>query len=57
MTTFTNRIKSALVSFSNGIAYLLKEDSFYLLLENGGKIILDQSTRVKNLTTFTNRTK
>jgi hypothetical protein len=57
MVTFTNRTKPALSAMNNGVAYLLKEDTFYLLLENGGKIILDQSPRAKNLTTLVNRTK
>lgn len=49
---FTNLTKNS-TTFS-GISYLLKEDAFYLLLEDGGKIILDQSVGAKNTNTFTN---
>lgn len=47
-STFTNQPKNtATFSFqsktANAVDYLLKEDAFYLLLEDGGKIVLDGS--------------
>ncbi len=53
--TFSNSSKNS-TTFS-GLDFLLKEDAFYLLLENGFKIILDQSISGKNTTTFTNLSK
>ncbi len=54
MTTWTNRIKKA-------VSFLLKEDTYYLLLETGGKIILSRGTdftnRSKNSTTLANKAK
>lgn len=38
-TTFTNR-STVTTAWDQRVDYLLKEDSFYLLLENGFKIIL-----------------
>jgi len=60
---FTNETKHTTVftpltkigaSFGAGVNYLKKEDDFYLLLENGMKIMLDQSWGNKKFTTFTN---
>lgn len=52
MTTWTNRVKKA-------VSFLLKEDTYYLLLETGDKIILSRGTdftnKTKNSTTFTNK--
>ena len=43
-STLVNLAKQTIKSF------LLKEDGYYLLLEDGGKIILDGSDAVENLT-------
>lgn len=43
-STLVNLVKQTIKSF------LLKEDGYYLLLEDGGKIILDGSDAVENLT-------
>jgi hypothetical protein len=51
--SFTNIAKNT-TTWSSGAAFLLKEDTFYLLLENGFKIVLDQSLGNKFLTNFTN---
>lgn len=42
--TLANLAKSAVVGF------ILKEDGFYLLLETGDRIILDDSNLITNLT-------
>jgi hypothetical protein len=55
-TSFSNSDKSS-TTFSNGVEYLLKEDAFFLLLEDGYKIILDQSWNDKYTPTFTNLSK
>lgn len=39
LTSFAQAAKTILADY-----FLLKEDGFYLLLENGGKIILEEST-------------
>lgn len=52
----TNDTKPS-TTYSDGFGYLEKQDGFYLLLENGGKIILDQSWNVKSLINYTNDTK
>lgn len=54
-TSFTDLSKNS-TTFS-GLDFLLKEDAFYLLLENGFKIILNQAVGVKNTNTFTNVSK
>ena len=40
--------------FKNPISYLLQEDDFYLLLETGDKIVLEQTGQDTNL--WTNQT-
>ena len=41
-------------TYDNGVGYLLQEDAlYYILLEDGGKIILDQSYNNKESTIFT----
>ena len=54
MTTWTNKAKIA-------ASRLLKEDSYYLLLETGDKILLSRGTdftnKAKSSTSFTNRAK
>lgn len=56
MTTFTNQTKNIM-----GLIFLLKEDTDFILLEDGFKIILNQSMTFdnlsKNTTTFTNQSK
>jgi len=46
-----------LSTFDDGVDFLLEENSFFLLLESGGKIVLDQSTNYKNKSVYTNQTK
>ena len=52
MSIFTNKTKLA-------ASYLLKEDTYYLLLETGDKIILSRGTdftnKAKKSTSFTNK--
>lgn len=55
-TSFYNSDKPT-TSMDNGVHYLLKEDTFFLLLENGFKIILDQSWNDKYTPVFTNLAK
>lgn len=55
-TTLTNTAKTS-TAFDNGVGYLLKEDTFYLLLETGDKIILNQSWNDKYVPVFTNISK
>lgn len=43
LATFTNDAKP-----SSSTNYLLKEDSFFLLLETGGKIVLARSNDYQN---------
>ena len=55
MTTVTWTIIDRISAYS----YLLKEDTYFLLLENGGKIIIssvDWSSRTVPSATWTNRT-
>jgi len=54
--SWTNDTKPNTV-FSDGYGYLEKQDGFYLLLENGGKILLDQSFNNKPNNNWTNDTK
>jgi hypothetical protein len=51
---WTNDTKSSSV-FDDGLGYLLQEDFIsFILLEDGGKIILDQSYNSKESIIFTN---
>ena len=64
--SFSNQSKSS-SSFSgqskntstidDGVDFLLKEDTYFLLLETGKKIVLQQSTNYKDHCTYTNQTK
>ena len=42
-TTWDNRVQPT-TTWDNRVGYLLKEDTFYLLLENGFKIVLSGVT-------------
>ena len=53
--TFTNTAKNT-STFSTDPSFLLKEDTYYLLLEDGYKIGISHG-QTKNTTTFTNLTK
>jgi len=55
-STFTAQSKTASV-WDDGVDFLLQEIGDFLLQENGDKIILDQSTRVKNISTWSYQTK
>lgn len=55
-TLFSSWNKETTV-FDSWIGYLQKEDTFYLLLETGYKIILNQSWNNKYFPTFTNISK
>jgi len=52
--TFTNGVKTAVATFVNllkrGLFFLKNEDNTYLLLEDGGKIIIDNGVEYTNLT-------
>jgi hypothetical protein len=56
MTTWTNEIKPA-----SDNSFLLKEDTFFLLLETGDKIVLTRSlewtNESKTTTSYTNESK
>jgi hypothetical protein len=51
--SYTNDTKP-INAYENGVASLLKEDTYFLLLENGGKILLDQSYNNMPLTNYSN---
>lgn len=55
-TSFSNASKES-TTFDNGVGYLLKEDTYYLLLETWDKIILSQSWNDKYTPVFTNISK
>jgi len=55
-SSFSNQSKNS-SSFDDGVDFLLKEDTYFLLLEDGYKIVLDQSPNAKHNPTFTNLTK
>ena len=52
-----NNVTKPTTSWSDGMGYLLTQALGFLLLENGGKIILDQSFNYKPSTTWTNISK
>jgi hypothetical protein len=54
--TFSNKSKPN-TTWSDGIAYLLTQSLGFLLLESGGKIILDQSFNNKPSNTWVNISK
>jgi hypothetical protein len=56
IASFSNRTKND-GDFDSGLYFLLTELSGYLLQENNGKIILQESTNYKKSITWTNRTK
>jgi len=55
-SSFGNQSKNT-STIDDGVDFLLKEDEFFLLLETGGKIVLNQSTNAKEHSTYTNQTK
>jgi len=55
-SSFTNQSKNS-TTFDDGVGFLLKEDTFHLLLENGGKIVLDQSNNYKKKPRWANQIK
>ena len=55
-STFTNDTKQT-TTWSDGIGFLLTQALGFLLLENGGKIILDQSFNNKPDNIWTNQAK
>lgn len=55
-SSFTNTTKPS-TTWSDGFGYLLTQALGFLLLENGGKIILDQSFNNKPSTTWNNTSK
>lgn len=66
MTTWSNTSKNSAAftppsknatTFDDGVDFMLKEDLAFLLLENGGKIVLDQSTNAKHNPIFSNPSK
>lgn len=52
-STYTNTDKPS-TTWSDGIGFLLTQALGFLLLEDGGKIILDQSVNYTPSTTWTN---
>lgn len=55
-STYTNDSKQA-TTWLDGVGYLLTQALGFLLLENGGKIILDQSFNNKPNNTWINQAK
>jgi len=55
-SSFTNQSKTS-STWDYGVYYLLQEIGDYLLQENGGKIVLQESTNQKTPTSWTNQTK
>ena len=55
-SSFTNETKNSVV-FDHGTWYLLQENGDFLLQENGGKIVLNQSWNFKEPITWTKQTK
>lgn len=55
-SSYTNDSKQA-TTWSDGVGHLLTQALGFLLLENGGKIILDQSFNNKPSNTWTNQAK
>ena len=56
MTDWTAQTKNE-TTFDNGLYFLLQEIGDYLLQENGGKIVLQESWNFKAPTTWTGTTK
>ena len=56
MNIFTN-VSKILNTFARGNSFLLQENSGFLLLENGYRIVLDQSFGSKPINNFTNQSK
>lgn len=54
--SWSNQSKTA-TTFDDGLDYLLKQDSGFLLLESGYKILLDQSPNAKFSPTWTDQSK
>ena len=52
-----NNLDKPTTNWSDGVGYLLTQALGFLLLENGGKIILDQSFNNKPSNTWTNQAK
>jgi len=55
-SSFTNQTKHS-ATFDVGLYYLLQEIGDYLLQENGGKIVLQESFGFLTPTTWTNQSK
>jgi len=55
-STITNLSKNS-STLNDNVEFLLKEDEYFLLLESGGKIVLNQSTNYKHQKTINNLTK
>lgn len=56
MTTWTHKSKNS-TTWKSTTDFLLQELGDFLLQENGGKIVLQQSKRHKNETTWTYKSK
>ena len=56
VSTFSGQSMSSSI-FDDGVEFLLKEDSFFLLLESGGKIVLDQSSNYARQSKYNNQIK
>ncbi|MFA5071997.1 MAG: hypothetical protein WC511_06640 [Candidatus Pacearchaeota archaeon] len=55
-TSFTNQTKNS-NTFDFGLGFLLQEIGAYILQENGGKFILEESYNYKKPISFTNQIK
>jgi len=53
---FSNQTKNS-STIDDGVDFLLKEDEFFLLLETGDKIVLNQSTNAKSHSDWDNQNK
>lgn len=57
-TSFTKGVKAAVDYAKEGLtSFLLKQDSSYLLLEHGGRIILSSTPGGKEATSYTKQPK
>jgi hypothetical protein len=58
MANWTNTTKNDNAFFASpNEAFLLQQSGYFLLLQNGGKIMLNQATGFKKYTGFTNQAK
>jgi hypothetical protein len=55
-TNYTNVNRNS-TTYENNVGFLLNEDTSYILLEGGGRIVLDQSINYRHHTNYTLKNK